>query len=66
MSNKVYISPPRRSTKCKAQFKTNGSMLTSTSKLNSRFFKLISWYDNEWGYSNRVGNLLKLMIDKGL
>ena len=35
-------------------------------ELNSRFFKLISWYDNEWGYSNRVGNLLKLMIDKGL
>ncbi|MHC4880858.1 MAG: type I glyceraldehyde-3-phosphate dehydrogenase [Planctomycetota bacterium] len=34
--------------------------------LNSRFFKLVSWYDNEWGYSNRVGNLLKLMIDKGL
>ena len=35
-------------------------------ELNSNFFKLISWYDNEWGYSNRVGDLLKLMIDKGL
>ena len=34
--------------------------------LNSRFFKLVSWYDNEWGYSNRVGDLLKLMISKGL
>jgi len=34
--------------------------------LNSRFFKLVSWYDNEWGYSNRVGDLLKLIIDKGL
>ena len=22
-------------------------------ELNSRFFKLASWYDNEWGYSNR-------------
>jgi glyceraldehyde 3-phosphate dehydrogenase len=35
-------------------------------ELNSRFFKLVSWYDNEWGYSNRVGDLLKLMINKGL
>jgi len=35
-------------------------------ELNKRFFKLISWYDNEWGYSNRVADLLKYMIDKGL
>jgi glyceraldehyde 3-phosphate dehydrogenase len=35
-------------------------------ELNNRFFKLISWYDNEWGYSCRVGNLLKMMIEKGI
>jgi glyceraldehyde 3-phosphate dehydrogenase len=35
-------------------------------ELNSRFFKLISWYDNEWGYSCRVGDLLSYMIQKGL
>src|SRR5438477_6485184 len=34
-------------------------------ELNKRFFKLISWYDNEWGYSNRVADLLKYMIQKG-
>ena len=35
-------------------------------ELNSRFFKLVSWYDNEWGYSNRVGDLLKYILGKGL
>ncbi len=34
-------------------------------ELNSKFFKLISWYDNEWGYSNRCVDLLKYMIAKG-
>ncbi len=27
-------------------------------ELNSNFFKLVSWYDNEWGYANRVVDLL--------
>ena len=35
-------------------------------ELNSRFFKLISWYDNEWGYSCRVADLLRYMASKGL
>jgi glyceraldehyde 3-phosphate dehydrogenase len=33
-------------------------------ELNSRFFKLVSWYDNEWGYSHRCVDLLKYMINK--
>ena len=31
-------------------------------ELNSRFFKLVSWYDNEWGYSNRCVDAIKMMI----
>ena len=30
-------------------------------ELNGRFFKVISWYDNEWGYSNRVVDMLCFM-----
>ncbi|HTB23327.1 MAG TPA: type I glyceraldehyde-3-phosphate dehydrogenase [bacterium] len=35
-------------------------------ELNKNFFKLIAWYDNEWGYSNRVVDLTKLVVAKGL
>ena len=35
-------------------------------ELNNKFFKLVSWYDNEWGYSCRVGDLIKHMLSKGL
>ena len=35
-------------------------------ELNNRFFKLVSWYDNEWSYSCRVADLVKFIIGKGL
>ena len=33
-------------------------------ELNKRFFKLVSWYDNEWGYSCRTVDLIRLIGKK--
>ncbi len=33
-------------------------------ELNSKFFKVVSWYDNEWGYSSRVIDLMLSMAEK--
>jgi len=33
-------------------------------QLNKNFVKLISWYDNEWGYSTRVVDLLRYVAKK--
>ena len=33
-------------------------------QLNKNFVKLIAWYDNEWGYSKRVVDLLVFAAEK--
>jgi glyceraldehyde 3-phosphate dehydrogenase len=33
-------------------------------ELNENFFKVVGWYDNEWGYSNRVIDLMTYMAQK--
>ncbi len=38
--------------------------LENNLKGEKRFFKVVSWYDNEWGYSNRVIDLIKFMAKK--
>ena len=37
-----------------------------TKVMDGDFVKVISWYDNEWGYSNRCVDLLRLIVKKGL
>ncbi|WP_017715427.1 type I glyceraldehyde-3-phosphate dehydrogenase [Kamptonema formosum] len=34
-------------------------------ELNSNFFKVVAWYDNEWGYSMRMIDLILAMAAKG-
>ena len=38
----------------------------STKVIEGRMVKVLSWYDNEWGYSSRIKDLVKLIIQKGL
>ena len=37
---------------------------SSTQLLGKSFVKVVAWYDNEWGYSNRIVDLVKLVIEK--
>jgi len=37
-----------------------------TSVMDGDFVKVLSWYDNEWGYSSRCVDLLRLLVKKGL
>jgi len=37
-----------------------------TKVMDGDFVKVLSWYDNEWGYSNRCVDLLRFMVKRGL
>jgi glyceraldehyde 3-phosphate dehydrogenase (phosphorylating) len=37
-----------------------------TDVMDGDFVKVLAWYDNEWGYSNRCVDLIRFMVKKGL
>jgi glyceraldehyde 3-phosphate dehydrogenase len=37
-----------------------------TKVMDGNFAKVLAWYDNEWGYSNRCVDLLRMIVEKGL
>jgi glyceraldehyde 3-phosphate dehydrogenase len=37
-----------------------------TVAVGGNFVKVVSWYDNEWGYACRVGDLITYIVEKGL
>lgn len=37
----------------------------STMVIESKMAKVVAWYDNEWGYSNRVADLVGYLVKKG-
>ena len=46
----------------------NSSIVDSqmTKVLGGDLVKVLAWYDNEWGYSCRVVDLVKFLVEKGL
>lgn len=46
----------------------NSSILDalSTMVIGDNLVKVVSWYDNEWGYSCRVGDLAAMLVERGL
>jgi glyceraldehyde 3-phosphate dehydrogenase len=46
----------------------NSSIIDSayTRVMDGDFVKVVSWYDNEWGYANRCVDLVEKLVDKGL
>jgi glyceraldehyde 3-phosphate dehydrogenase len=37
---------------------------TQTMQMGDKFAKVFSWYDNEWGFSNRMVDLIQLVVSK--
>ena len=38
----------------------------STKVVAGNLVKVAAWYDNEWGYSCRVGDLCQFLVERGL
>ena len=38
----------------------------NTMVIDGNMVKVLSWYDNEWGYSKRIVDLISYMVGKGL
>ncbi len=61
-----YTDEPLVSSDFKGDARSSIFDALSTIALGDKFAKVVSWYDNEWGYSTRVADLIVFMVKKGL
>ncbi|MDR2611065.1 MAG: type I glyceraldehyde-3-phosphate dehydrogenase [Clostridiales Family XIII bacterium] len=61
-----YTEEPLVSVDFKGDARSSIVDALSTMFVGDKMLKVVSWYDNEWGYSNRVIDLISYVISKGL
>lgn len=61
-----YCEEPLVSIDFKGNRKSSIVDAISTMTVEDKMIKVVSWYDNEWGYSNRAVDLIEYVISKGL
>ncbi|WP_024832803.1 type I glyceraldehyde-3-phosphate dehydrogenase [Ruminiclostridium josui] len=61
-----YTEEPLVSIDFKGQSESSIVDALSTMVINDNMIKVVSWYDNEWGYSNRYADLAAFVAKKGL
>ena len=59
VTKELVVSADFNGCKLSSIYDVNASMA-----LNDTFYKIVSWYDNEWGYANRVCDMMRYMTTK--
>ena len=59
-----YTEEPLVSMDFKGDARSSIVDAASTMMTGGRMVKIVTWYDNEWGYSNRVADLIEFMVKK--
>ena len=61
-----YVTAPLVSVDFRGNAHSSSLDAQYTSVMDGDFVKVLSWYDNEWGYSSRCVDLLRFLVKKGL
>jgi glyceraldehyde 3-phosphate dehydrogenase len=61
-----YVTAPLVSIDFRGNSHSSSLDAQYTSVMDGDFVKVLSWYDNEWGYSSRCVDLLRFLVKKGL
>jgi glyceraldehyde 3-phosphate dehydrogenase len=61
-----YVEAPLVSVDFRGNAHSSELDASYTKVMDGDFVKVLAWYDNEWGYSNRCVDLVRHIVKKGL